>query len=169
LSADPDGEPGQLDPSRGDLENAGMSKREIDDYLRGLDEPKRSTLEHLRDTIVAIVPNAEQGISYGVPAFRLKGKTIAGFAAFANHLSYLPHSGRVIGHLAKDTEPYTKTKSTTTRDDREEAIGRPHHRSIQNTAITGYPNDHPPRICRRAPTSRRLSGCLSSRPVTSDR
>jgi uncharacterized protein YdhG (YjbR/CyaY superfamily) len=112
LSADPDGEPGQLDPSRGDLENAGMSKREIDDYLRGLDEPKRSTLEHLRDTIVAIVPNAEQGISYGVPAFRLKGKTIAGFAAFANHLSYLPHSGRVIGHLAKDTEPYTKTKST---------------------------------------------------------
>jgi uncharacterized protein YdhG (YjbR/CyaY superfamily) len=59
-----------------------MSKSEIDEYLCDLDEPKRSTLEHLRDMSVAFVPNAEQGISYGVPVFRLRGKTIAGFAAF---------------------------------------------------------------------------------------
>jgi uncharacterized protein YdhG (YjbR/CyaY superfamily) len=87
-----------------------MSKTEIDQYLDALDEPKRATLAQLRDTIVAIVPNAEQRISYGVPAFRLQGKTIAGFAAFNNHLSYLPHSGSVIGQLAKETEGYTKTK-----------------------------------------------------------
>jgi uncharacterized protein YdhG (YjbR/CyaY superfamily) len=89
---------------------AGMAKSEIDDYLRGLEEPKRSTLSQLRDTIVAMVPDADQGISYGVPAFRLEGKTIAGFAAFKNHLSYLPHSGRVIQRLESDTEAYTKTK-----------------------------------------------------------
>jgi uncharacterized protein YdhG (YjbR/CyaY superfamily) len=87
-----------------------MAKSEIDDYLNNLDEPKRSTLGHLRDMIVAIVPDAEQGISYGVPAFRLEGKTIAGFAAFKNHLSYLPHGGRVIGRLENDTEEYAKTK-----------------------------------------------------------
>ena len=64
----------------------------------------------LRDTIVAIVPDAEQCISYGVPAFKLRGKTIAGFAAFKSHLSYLPHSGSVIRQLAKETEGYTKTR-----------------------------------------------------------
>ena len=82
-------------------------------YILGtLDEPKRATLAQLRDTIVAIVPDAEQCISYGMPAFKLRGKTIAGFAAFKSHLSYLPHSGSVIPQLAKETEGYTKTKGS---------------------------------------------------------
>jgi uncharacterized protein YdhG (YjbR/CyaY superfamily) len=89
-----------------------VSKGEIDRYLGTLDEPKRGTLAQLRDTIVAIVPDAEQCISYGLPAFRLRGKTIAGFAAFRSHLSYLPHSGSVIPQLAKETEGYTKTKGS---------------------------------------------------------
>ena len=94
------------------LENATVSKKEIDQYLRTLDEPKRGTLAQLRDTIVAIAPDAEQCISYGMPAFKVRGKTIAGFAAFKSHLSYLPHSGSVIPQLAKETEGYTKTKGS---------------------------------------------------------
>jgi uncharacterized protein YdhG (YjbR/CyaY superfamily) len=90
----------------------GMSANEIDAYLDALEEPKRTTLAQLRDTIMAIVPEAEQGISYGMPAFKLRGKTIAGFAAFKNHLSYLPHSGSVIPHLAKETERYASTKGS---------------------------------------------------------
>jgi uncharacterized protein YdhG (YjbR/CyaY superfamily) len=89
-----------------------VSKQEIDQYLGTLDEPKRATLAQLRDTIVAIVPDAEQCISYRMPAFKLGGKTIAGFAAFKRHLSYLPHSGSVIGQLAQETEGYTKTKGS---------------------------------------------------------
>ncbi|MGD0981493.1 MAG: DUF1801 domain-containing protein [Solirubrobacteraceae bacterium] len=89
-----------------------MSKHQIDEYLAALDEPKRATLSELRDTIVAIVPDAEQCISYRLPAFRLRGKTIAGFAAFRNHLSYLPHSGSVLPRLAKETEGYTQTKGS---------------------------------------------------------
>ena len=38
--------------------------------------------------------------------------TVAGFAAFKSHLSYLPHSGSVIAQLAKETEGYTKTKGS---------------------------------------------------------
>jgi uncharacterized protein YdhG (YjbR/CyaY superfamily) len=87
-----------------------VSKTEIDDYLETLDQPERATLDRLRDTILEIVPEATQGISYGVPAFRLDGKTIAGFAAFKNHLSYLPHSGKVFAQLAVETASYTKTK-----------------------------------------------------------
>ena len=84
----------------------------IDEYLATLDEPKRATLTSLRATIMAIVPEAEQCISYGMPAFKLRGKTIAGFAAFKNHLSYLPHSGSVIPQLAEETASYASTKGS---------------------------------------------------------
>ncbi len=89
-----------------------MSAREIDTYLAGLDEPKRITLSELRDTITAILPEAEQCISYGLPAFKVGGKTIAGFAAFKSHLSYLPHSGSVLSQLATETQAYTRTKGS---------------------------------------------------------
>ena len=87
-----------------------MSKQDVDDYLASLDEPKRSTLERLRRTILDIVPEAEQGISYGAPAFRLNGKVVAGFAAFKNHLSYLPHSGSTFPELGDEIANY-KTSS----------------------------------------------------------
>ena len=67
-----------------------MSQREIDEYLAALDEPKRSTLEELRRTILEVIPEADQGMSYGMPAFKVGGKVVAGFAAFKNHLELLP-------------------------------------------------------------------------------
>ena len=89
-----------------------VSRNEIDAYLDVLEEPKRSTLARLRKTIMAIVPEAEECISYGMPAFRLRGKIVAGFAAFKNHLSYLPHSGSVIPQLGEELEGYTSTKGS---------------------------------------------------------
>jgi uncharacterized protein YdhG (YjbR/CyaY superfamily) len=89
-----------------------VSAEEVDEYLRSLDEPKRSTLEALRRTILEIVPDAEQVISYRVPAFRVDGKTVAGFAAFKDHLSYLPFSGSGLAPLADEHEGYTMTKSS---------------------------------------------------------
>ncbi len=83
-----------------------MSSHEIDEYLAGLEEPKRSTLQRLRRTILEVVPEAEEGISYQVPAFRVEGKVIAGFAAFKNHLSYLPHSGSVFPLLRNELASY---------------------------------------------------------------
>lgn len=87
-----------------------VSSAEIDDYLAKLDEPKRSTLQQLRETILDLVPEAEQGIYYTMPAFWLNGKAIAGFAAFKNHLSYLPHSGSVIGALRDEVTEYKISK-----------------------------------------------------------
>jgi uncharacterized protein YdhG (YjbR/CyaY superfamily) len=86
-----------------------MTTREIDEYLAALDEQKRTTLQELRQTILGIIPNAEECISYGMPAFRLEGKIIAGFAAFKNHLSYLPHSGSVLQELSDDLAGYEST------------------------------------------------------------
>jgi len=89
-----------------------VSAQEIDDYLAALDEPKRATLEALRRSILDVAPQAEQCISYGMPAFKLHGTTIAGFAAFKHHLSYLPHSGSVLPALAPDLAGYEMTKGS---------------------------------------------------------
>ncbi len=86
-----------------------MSAAEIDDYLDRLDEPKRSTLERLRLDILAVVPDAEQCMSYALPGFKVAGKTIAGFAAFKHHLSYLPHSGSVFPVLAAELTGYARS------------------------------------------------------------
>jgi uncharacterized protein YdhG (YjbR/CyaY superfamily) len=90
-----------------DQHNGAVSAAEIDQYLGALEEPKRTTLAGLRQTILDILPEAEQGISYGLPAFKVRGKTIAGFAAFKNHLSYLPHSGSVFPQLKDELKGYS--------------------------------------------------------------
>jgi len=84
-----------------------VSKQDVDRYLAAVEEPKRSTLEELRRRILEVVPQAEQGLSYGCPAFRIDGKVVAGFAAFTHHLSYLPHSGSVFPELAEEVARYT--------------------------------------------------------------
>ena len=88
-----------------------MSREQVDAYLAKVEEPKRSGLEELRRTILAIVPEAEEGISYQVPAFRVDGKVVAGFAAFKNHLSYLPFSGSVLNELSDELTGYKTTLS----------------------------------------------------------
>jgi uncharacterized protein YdhG (YjbR/CyaY superfamily) len=87
-----------------------VSQHEIDAYLAALEEPKRSTLEQLRETILEVVPDAEQGLAYGMPAFKVRGKTVAGFAAFQHHLSYMPHSGSVLAALGHDVADYETSK-----------------------------------------------------------
>jgi len=87
-----------------------MSQQEVDEYLANLDEPKRTTLQQLRQTIHSIVPEADEGIAYGLPAYRLRGKVIAGFAAFTNHLSYLPHSGSVFAEIPDEVAGYVTSK-----------------------------------------------------------
>ena len=89
-----------------------MSAEEVDRYLQGLGEPKRSTLQALRRTMLEVIPDAEEVISYGVPAFRVDGKTVAGFAAFKAHLSYLPFSGSVFRQLGSELDGYTTTKGS---------------------------------------------------------
>ena len=82
---------------------------EVDAYLANLGEPHRSTLQALRASIREALPGAEEVISYGMPGFRLKGKMIAGFAAFKNHVAYMPHSGSVLSELSAELKGYEWT------------------------------------------------------------
>jgi uncharacterized protein YdhG (YjbR/CyaY superfamily) len=76
-----------------------MASEDVDRYLEGIEEPMRSTLETLRRRIAAAIPEADEGLSYGVPVFRIQGKPIAGFSAATRHVSYLPHSGTVLASI----------------------------------------------------------------------
>lgn len=89
-----------------------MGAQEIDAYLAGVPEPQRSTLSRLRATLEAILPTADQTISYGVPTFKVRGKGVAGFASFARHCSYLPMSGSVTAGLSDQLAGYETTKGS---------------------------------------------------------
>jgi uncharacterized protein YdhG (YjbR/CyaY superfamily) len=113
-----------------DQHNGAVSAQQIDQYLGALEEPERTTLARLRQMILDILPEAGQGMSYGVPAFKVRGKTIAGFAAFKNHLSYLPHSGSVFPQLTQELTDYPTSPGALRF-----SIGRPLPRSLAEKLI----------------------------------
>jgi uncharacterized protein YdhG (YjbR/CyaY superfamily) len=84
----------------------------IDGYLASVSGDRRVALEKLRKTIRSIVPEAEECISYRIPAFRLGGEIVAGFCARADGCSYFPFSGTTFRTLAKEIAPYDHTKSS---------------------------------------------------------
>ncbi len=89
-----------------------VSSAAVTAYLKALDPVKRSTLEVLRATITSIIPDAEECISYRLPAFRSQGLVVAGFGAYKNHLSYFPHSGSVLPALEDDLAGYVTSRGT---------------------------------------------------------
>jgi uncharacterized protein YdhG (YjbR/CyaY superfamily) len=86
--------------------------RTIDDYLAALTEDRRAALEKIRKAIRAAAPEAEECISYGLPAFRLNGKGLAALGAAASHCSYFPMSGKTVAKLARELEGYETSKGT---------------------------------------------------------
>lgn len=84
----------------------------IDAYLAALPDDRRAALRRLRRTIRSAVPEAGECISYGVPAFRLDGRVVAGFCATAKGCSYFPFSGSTLATLAEDVKAYEQTKSS---------------------------------------------------------
>ena len=68
----------------------------IDRHLKKFSGEQLETLQHLRETILSIVPQAKETISYGMPAFEIDGKVVAGFEGFKKHCSYFPHSGSIL-------------------------------------------------------------------------
>jgi len=84
----------------------------IDDYLATVSDENRAALQKLREMIKSVVPKASECFSYGLPAFKLDGKLIAGFGAVDRHCSYYPMSGSVIETLKDDLVKYETRKGT---------------------------------------------------------
>ncbi|MGB8021545.1 MAG: DUF1801 domain-containing protein [Candidatus Nanopelagicales bacterium] len=100
-----------------------MTSQQVDEYLAAAPEPQRTTLTQLRATIAALLPDAEEVISYGVPTFKVGGKGVAGFGFSKDHCSYFPMSGTVTSGLAPELREYQTTKGAI-RFARDEALPR---------------------------------------------
>lgn len=68
----------------------GPKPKTIDEYLAPLSREKRAALEKLRRAIRSAAPEAEECISYQIPAFRLGGRLLVAFGAAADHCAIYP-------------------------------------------------------------------------------
>jgi uncharacterized protein YdhG (YjbR/CyaY superfamily) len=69
---------------------------QIDATLAALPADQGAALQALRETIAAAAPDAEETISYGMPAFRYHGRALVSYAGFKGHCSLFPMSGSLI-------------------------------------------------------------------------
>jgi uncharacterized protein YdhG (YjbR/CyaY superfamily) len=82
---------------------------DIDDYVAGFSPEVQAILQEIRCTIQKVVPEAEEKISYQIPAFTLGGKVFIFFAAFKKHIGlYPPMKGDA--KLEKETARYAGEK-----------------------------------------------------------
>ena len=81
-------------------------------YLARVPPEFRHALEHLRDTIQRVAPEAEPSMCYGVPAFRFRGRPLVCFAAFKSHCGLYPLSPNVINAFADELAAFSTAKGT---------------------------------------------------------
>jgi uncharacterized protein YdhG (YjbR/CyaY superfamily) len=84
----------------------------VDEYLRDLPKESRSALEELRSVIRSAVPAATEGISYGMPAFKLHNRSLLTYAAFKDHCSLFPMSKKVIADHKKELAGHISGEGT---------------------------------------------------------
>ena len=84
----------------------------IDEYLATTKPDQRRALAKLRKTIHAVAPKVEECISYGIPTFRLNGRSLVFFGAWANHCSFYPGSSRTLKKFQSDLKGFQITKGT---------------------------------------------------------
>jgi uncharacterized protein YdhG (YjbR/CyaY superfamily) len=85
--------------------------KSIDEYLAGVSEPARTTLQKVRAMIrSAAPPGSTETINYGMPAVKYN-KVLVWFAAFSNHCSLFPTSS-IIEALKNELEGFHTSKGT---------------------------------------------------------
>ena len=88
-----------------------MSSRDVKALYQVAPSPQRETMLAMRKSILEIIPNAEEVISYGMPAFRVNGNVVAGLLSNKSHVGFYPFSGSVLGNFKSDLRNFKYTKS----------------------------------------------------------
>jgi uncharacterized protein YdhG (YjbR/CyaY superfamily) len=97
---------------RGSAAKGNVAQKNVAEYLAGVPEPARSTLNKIRAAIrSAAPPEATEAISYGIPTFRYKG-ALLGFAAFSNHCSLFPMSLSAMEAFKNELKDFDTSKGT---------------------------------------------------------
>ncbi|MGR2752038.1 iron chaperone [Agromyces arachidis] len=85
---------------------------EVDEYVSGLDEPARSAIGAAYRVARATVPEAVEGVGYGMPALRYRDKPLLSIMQAKAHLGLYPFSPAVIASLADELEGFDTAKGT---------------------------------------------------------
>ena len=94
------------------MESTNPKPKTIDEYLAGVNADHRDALQKLRKTIHALAPKAEECISYGIPAFRLNGRSLVFFGAWANHCAFYPGSSATLKKFRNELRDFQTSKGT---------------------------------------------------------
>ena len=86
-------------------------KSAVDAIYRKSPLPHRKTMLAMRKTILSIIPEAEEVVSYGMPAFKVNGNVVAGILHAKNHVGYYPFSGSIVKLFQQELKNYSTTKS----------------------------------------------------------
>ncbi len=83
----------------------------VDEYLAGVSPEMRVALQQLRETIRSAAPDAEEVISYRIPAFRQNGMLVH-YAAFRDHGSFFAGHTTALPKFAREVKPFLSGKTT---------------------------------------------------------
>lgn len=83
---------------------------EMKEYIQAASKSDAPALQRVYDIIRKTVPEAEEGMSYGMPAFRYKGKALAGCAVAKQHIGFCPFSPPVIATVVDQLEGFGFSK-----------------------------------------------------------
>lgn len=84
----------------------------VDQYIAGQPEAVQAALEKVRGAIRKALPDAEEVISYQIPAYRQHGRIVIFFAGWKEHYSVYPAIGGLVEEFAKELAPYELSKGT---------------------------------------------------------
>jgi uncharacterized protein YdhG (YjbR/CyaY superfamily) len=84
----------------------------VDAYLAAQPESARGVLEQVRVAIRKALPDAEETISYQIPAYKVGGAAVLYFAGWQRHFSVYPAKERLQEEFKTELAPYEINKST---------------------------------------------------------
>jgi uncharacterized protein YdhG (YjbR/CyaY superfamily) len=84
----------------------------MDEYLDGLPPEQKAALARVRAVVERVASDAEEGVSYGMPAYLYAGRPLLGFRAAKKHLSVFPFSPEAVEAVKKRLEGFDLSKGT---------------------------------------------------------
>ena len=87
----------------------------ITEYIAGFPRSVQAALRRVRSTIRKAVPEAEETISYQIPAYKLHGRVLIYFAAWTTHYSIYPATGPLMKAFEDELAPYDMSGRGTIR------------------------------------------------------